>query len=74
MIFSEDKSVYPPKVDKIVFESAKHEVLTKQAHRLFLEICDSMIGKLEPQRRDRLEDLRIKALERYERRRDHPTP
>lgn len=74
MIFSKDQSVYPPKIDKIVFESAKHERLTRQAHALFLRICDSMNGKLEPKRRALLEDLRIKALERYERRRDKPTP
>ena len=74
MIFSENKSVYPPKIDKIVFKSAKHERLTRQAHTLFLKICDSMVGKLEPKRREFLEDLRIKALERYERRRDKPTP
>jgi hypothetical protein len=73
MIFSKDQSVYPKKLDKIVFSSKKHESLTRQAHALFLKICDSMNGKLEPKRRALLEDLRIKALERYERRRDHPT-
>jgi hypothetical protein len=74
MIFSEDKSVYPPKIDNIVFSSPKHESLTRQAHTLFLKICDAMVGKLEPKCREDLEDLRIKALERYERRRDQPTP
>jgi len=73
LIFSKDQSVYPKKLDKLVFSSQKHERLTRQAHTLFLRICDSMVGKLEPKRRELLEDLRIKALERYERRRDHPT-
>ena len=73
MIFSKDQSVYPKKLDKLVFSSQKHERLTRQAHVLFLKIGDAMKGKLEPKRRALLEDLRIKALERHERRRDHQT-